>query len=311
MKERHQIAFKLISTHIIPLSGMLLLSFIFRNDGFLLITISQTALLIILFAGYWEFFGVRFKWIFFASAELFIFVSLLNRFISWKTEIPAIFWFALMVIIQMYLLWLFGKIILVVLKNDPASLEIEFPFKHGSYLVTDGGNSKISRMMNYHFHSPVHQKKNTNQSMLYATDIVKIDTKRKLFIALKNEEYLIYNEEIYSPMGGHILKVVNDIDDNLPFSGNYPYNTGNTVVINKGNLYYLLGHLKKGSVVVKPGDIVKSMDFLEMVGNSGMSERPHLHMQLMHCENDNYWSGMGIGLKYKNRGLYKNRLLKA
>ena len=44
------------------------------------------------------------------------------------------------------------------------------------------------------------------------------------------------------------MKVVDGIPDNEPWSGNYPYNTGNTVVIQKDDYYLLLGHLKKDSI---------------------------------------------------------------
>jgi hypothetical protein len=310
MKERNQIMIKLALTHILLLMGTVFLTSIFYKDSFLLISITQSILPIIFFAGYWEFFGIKFKWIFCLSVEIAIFTLLINRLANGKTEFPTTFWFSFLVIIQLYLLWLLGRIFTVILKNDKAYVEIEFPFAQGSYLITDGGNSKISRMMNYHFHSPLHKKKNTNKSMLYATDIVKLDYMRTSFIPLTNEAYSIFNESIYSPMEGLVVKVVNDIDDKMPFSGIYPYNTGNTVVINKDNYYFLIGHLKKGSILVKPGDYVQRKDLLGVAGNSGMSERPHLHMQLMNCDHDNYWQGMGICIEYKSRNLDKNRLVK-
>ena len=108
-------------------------------------------------------------------------------------------------------------------------------------------------------------------------------------------------------MDGTIIKVSNDIDDNQPFSGNYPYNTGNTVVIKNGNYYLLAGHLKKGSICVKEGDSVFRGDLLAQCGNSGMSERPHLHMQLMKSYDQNYWKGTGVNMIYKGKNMYKNR----
>jgi murein DD-endopeptidase MepM/ murein hydrolase activator NlpD len=102
---------------------------------------------------------------------------------------------------------------------------------------------------------------------------------------------------------------VNDIPDNEPWSGNYPYNTGNTVVIQKDNYFLLLGHLKKDSIRVKEGDDVRCGEPIASAGNSGYSERPHLHMQLIKSESPNYWGGTGISIRYKNRNLYKNRPL--
>jgi len=45
-------------------------------------------------------------------------------------------------------------------------------------------------------------------------------------------------------------------------------------------------------------------------GNSGMSERPHIHMQLMKCEGDDYWKGLGISMQFRGKNLYKNRLIR-
>jgi len=103
---------------------------------------------------------------------------------------------------------------------------------------------------------------------------------------------------------------VNDIPDNNPYSGNYPYNTGNTIVIKNADLYLLLGHLKQGSILVNEGDTIKANDLIATAGNSGWTERPHLHMQLIKSQSHNYWKGQGISVLFNNRNLYKNRLIK-
>jgi murein DD-endopeptidase MepM/ murein hydrolase activator NlpD len=107
-----------------------------------------------------------------------------------------------------------------------------------------------------------------------------------------------------------VVRVVNDIEDNIPYSGNYQYNTGNTVVIKNGDYYLLAGHLKKGSITVIPVDTVKAKDNLGESGNSGMSERPHLHMQLIRCDGYDYLKGPGISMQFRGRNFYKNRLIR-
>ena len=146
--------------------------------------------------------------------------------------------------------------------------------------------------------------------MLHATDLVKLSFGKFKFMPLKNEDYPVYNQEIFCPMEGKVIKVINNMDDNEPFSGDYPYNTGNTVVLRNNNYYLLLGHLKKGSIVVREGETVNKNELIGRAGNSGMSERPHLHMQLMRSKDDNYWFGTGISMTYKGRNLYKNRRIK-
>ena len=119
----------------------------------------------------------------------------------------------------------------------------------------------------------------------------------------------MFGEKVYSPMDGVVINVENSIPDNEPFTGNYPYNTGNTVVIQKDNCFLLLGHLKRGSISVSAGDVIKANDLLGMAGNSGWTERPHLHMQLVKSDSDLYWYGTGIEIRYKNINLFKNRLI--
>jgi murein DD-endopeptidase MepM/ murein hydrolase activator NlpD len=71
----------------------------------------------------------------------------------------------------------------------------------------------------------------------------------------------------------------------------------------------LLGHLKLGSIRVKFGDVVSEDEWLAEAGNSGYSERPHIHMQLIESNLENFWKGKGISIQYKGINLFKNRLI--
>lgn len=126
---------------------------------------------------------------------------------------------------------------------------------------------------------------------------------------MANEDYPIYNEPLLCPIEGNVFKVIDGIADNQPFSGHYPYNAGNCVVIKNGTLFFLFGHLKQNSITVKEGDRVNKGQAIAKIGNSGWTERPHLHMQLMTCSDDNYWHGMGKAITYKGLILYKNRII--
>lgn len=311
MNQRTKIAIRLIATHLLLIIALICASAFVKGEAFLVLSISQTILLILYFTGYWEFVGLRFKNIFCVLMEVLILLTL-----AWKLYSPINnehneYLITGFVILQVLSAELLIKIIYVIYMKDKLSVEIKFPFKNGAYLVSDGGNSKICRMMNYHYYSPVHIKNNTNNSMLYATDIVKIDEEGEFrFLPKRNEEYPIFNEKIYSPMDGVIVEAENNIPDNISFAGEFPYNTGNTVVIKKDDYYFLLGNMRQGSVAVMVGDVVKAGDLLGHAGNSGWTERPHVHMQLMKSDTDKYWHGTGVCIQYKNKNLYKNRLIK-
>ena len=64
------------------------------------------------------------------------------------------------------------------------------------------------------------------------------------------------------------------------------------------------------SIVVKEGDKVRANDLIGSAGNSGWTERPHLHMQLINSDSENYWKGIGVSVRFKDMNLYKNRLVK-
>jgi hypothetical protein len=310
MNEKNQALLKLLLSHII-LPGLLLTgSIIFKKINILLTLMTQTFLIIILLSGYWEFFGQKFKWIFFSFMQILIILNIIYIFSAGvHSEVlnpVSVF----LIVIELWLLILLIRIITVIFYHAGDFVGIYFPFRHGVYLITDGGNSRISRLMNYHFHSAIHRKKNTNRSMLYATDIVKTAKGKRKMFPLKNEDYPVFGGNVYCPMEGTVFKTIDNIDDNEPFSGNYPYNTGNTVVVKNKNLYFLLGHLQNGSISVKEGEYVKEGDILAKAGNSGMTERPHIHIQLMRSENENYWKGEGVSIRFRNRNLYKNRIVK-
>ena len=308
--ERTKIIIRLVTTHILLVPALLTLSVFINDDAFLLLSICQSLIVLVFLTGYWEFYGLRFRLIYSVFMECLLLAVLSMKIFSGMTPGISLVLVAVTGIIQAYLLYEIVKIFIVIFGHDKNRSEIIFPFRQGEYLVTDGGNSKKSRLMNYHFYSRVHKKNRTNYSMLFATDIVRTDNQRHRFLPSQNEDYPIFGEKVFSPVSGVVVKVENSINDNTPYSGGYPYNTGNTVVIRNGSRYFLLGHLKKGSVNVKIGDVINANDYLADAGNSGYSERSHIHMQLIESDTENFWKGIGISIGFKNKNLFKNRIIK-
>jgi len=309
MKERTALIVKLLLSHILLLPGLISISVISPRLSIPICMLVQILLLIIFFTGYWEFFGTKFRIFYTFLVELIIIVLIFyNKPLHSSTYVGRIT-FSIFGVILTYLIFQLIKILIVIFVRDKNAIEIDFPLKNGKYLITDGGNSKVSRLMNYHFYSPIHRRKGTNNSMKFATDIVRIDSSKKTFFPLENYDYPIFGDKVYSPISGTIVKIENEIEDNMPYAGNYPYNTGNTIVIKNDNNYLLIGHLKKGSIKVNVGDLVNKNDLIAEAGNSGYSERPHIHMQLIKSRNENYWQGSGVSMKYLGKNLYKNRMI--
>ncbi|MDN5285222.1 MAG: hypothetical protein JWR38_1496 [Mucilaginibacter sp.] len=95
------------------------------------------------------------------------------------------------------------------------------------------------------------------------------------------EHFYCYNKPVLACGDGLVEQVVNHVEDNAIGHINLKENWGNTVVIRHATgLYSKVSHLKKSSIKVKAGDIVKQGDLLGLCGNSGRSPEPHLHFQL-------------------------------
>lgn len=178
MSERIQLMLKVLSTHIVLPIIFMVGSFLLHFNQILLNTIAQTVIAIVYFAGYWEFFGLRFRLFF-----CFVIEAALHSQVFFLRPAGIVYTsnsFILFVlsVIQLYLLLEFIKILIVRFYKMENTIDIAFPFKGGIFLVTDGGNSKVSRLMNCHFHSKVHRQKNTNVSMMFATDIIMLGKNR-------------------------------------------------------------------------------------------------------------------------------------
>ncbi|WP_128978038.1 M23 family metallopeptidase [Streptomyces roseicoloratus] len=78
--------------------------------------------------------------------------------------------------------------------------------------------------------------------------------------------------------------------------------TGNHLVLDLGDgTYAMYGHLRRGSLTVRPGDRVTAGQVLADCGNSGSSSEPHVHFQLMDGPDADTalgvpftWSGVGV-----------------
>jgi hypothetical protein len=201
---------------------------------------------------------------------------------------------------------------------DEAPVNLAFPFKHGTYAVFEGGNGKASSLMNYHYGAAIHQGARTNLSMRYAVDIAKVTpwgNDAAGFLPKHNDKYAIFNQVVYSPCDGEVSEVEDKWLNETPWSGNPPYNVGNHILITANDFGVLMGHLQKGSIMVKTGDRVKKGQPLALAGNSGWTSQPHLHIQAMRkstgggpLATGSFWGWEGIPIFFDGKNPVKNSL---
>lgn len=94
-----------------------------------------------------------------------------------------------------------------------------------------------------------------------------------------NENHYSWDQPIMAPAPGKVVKIVNNLEDHLPYTKNPP-RAGNHVYIDHENgEISLLYHLKKNSIIVKPGDYVSRGQEIGRCGDTGISMFPHLHFE--------------------------------
>lgn len=194
-------------------------------------------------------------------------------------------------------------------------IDLAFPLSQGAYLVTDGGDGARSSLVNYHYGFGRHRASGVNASMRYAIDLVAVGAgggESRGFLPRRNDAYRIWQRPLKSPCDGLVVHVVNDMADNAAFGSCRPYGVGNHVVLRKGNdVYVVLGHLSRGSATSVVGQEVRAGEEIGRVGNSGWTERPHLHMQAMRSVNGDWWHGQPLPMRFDGRFPVRNQVFRS
>jgi hypothetical protein len=127
-----------------------------------------------------------------------------------------------------------------------------------------------------------------SNSQRYALDLVVVDDKGNVAHGDDNikENWLGYGSAIVAPGGGIVVSTENGQPNEMDFDESKLFDpkvmVGNYLVIDHGNgEFSAMGHLKQGSILVKPGDRVKKGQVIAQMGRSGMgSGLIHVHYQL-------------------------------
>jgi murein DD-endopeptidase MepM/ murein hydrolase activator NlpD len=156
------------------------------------------------------------------------------------------------------------------------SVRLRLPFD-GEWLVTSGGGDPSE---NHHVASDI-------TSQVRAVDFSACDESGGLHRGGggRNEDYYSYNQRILAPADGTVLAVIDGVPDNQPGKINPLMPSGNTLIVqHAAREYSAYFHLQARSICVKVGDHVAAGQTLGRCGNSGNTNSPHLHFQLMNSD---------------------------
>lgn len=179
--------------------------------------------------------------------------------------------------------------------------ELIFPFRGPGAVVQGGFNDGGHR----------------NRSGLFAIDALGLTENYAPQVSNedRNEAYAGWGREILAPGDGVVTYARNDIPENTvldvdpdPKVYTMPdgvvVDTGNSVVIDHENgEFSLVAHMQKGSVRVQAGDRVTRGQVIGLLGNSGNSNGPHVHYQLMTGPDRHTADGLPVRFSNINRQL--------
>lgn len=184
--------------------------------------------------------------------------------------------------------------------QQPAgSIDLASPLRDGSFVVGHGGSSPFINA-----HAKVRPQN-------FALDIIGLNhwgSRRTPFSdPAVLENYAIFNAPLYAPCDGRVVLAVDGLDDLIPPATDRKNLAGNHVVISCHDAEIVLAHMKKGSVQVESGQRVNTDTVLGLVGNSGNTSEPHLHM---HAERggegaEQILNGVGVPITIEGRYLVR------
>jgi hypothetical protein len=146
----------------------------------------------------------------------------------------------------------------------------------------------------------------------FASDLVQLDDVMGDVVAGdpdSNRSFFCYGDTLYAVSDGIVIEMQDGKSENhgekkdAPMPAFYDY-AGNYIMLNIGGGHYACyAHCVPNSFFVKTGDLVRRGEPLALLGNSGNSDCPHLHFQLVDAPNFFYSNGVPFVLeKYTKVG---------
>lgn len=253
----------------------------------------------------WLFFGGNWSWLGYYIRYIWMILLVPAIYFSWKNNHALPFSkvlqrrqkismginIVILLVFAMYNVFVFSSFF-----TKDEAIELSSPLKDGTYYVSHGGSNAL---MNYH-HSYEPQQ--------YAMDILKLNrlgTRAKGLYPKQLDKYVIYGDTVYSPCNGEVLETKNDLPNQIPPETNPEQPEGNHVVLACDNTDPVIhiAHMQENSVTVDKGDSVLEGQQIGLVGNSGNTSEPHLHI---HAEKN----GVGIPIHFDDKFLVRNNLIR-
>lgn len=157
-------------------------------------------------------------------------------------------------------------------------VDLRFPLGDGVYYLAAGGSTQL---LNPHLMTLTGDRFAAFRGQSYGVDLVKLGPfglRASGPLPGDPARYAIYGEPVFAPCAGVVVQAEDGAPDMPPPHPDRARMPGNHVLLDCGGVHVLLAHFMRGSVRVTPGSYVTTDTVLGLVGNSGNSNEPHLHI---------------------------------
>ncbi len=188
----------------------------------------------------------------------------------------------------------------VTVRKDLLPVVVGSPVKGPGWVIMETTSPVV-----HHITSQVTISNVTRVPQRYAQDFMYLDPENgTLFSGNEtiSRDYYGFGKELYAVGKGTVVYARDGIPD-IEITTQKPPKSfetalGNGVVIDLGNdKYACYGHMINGSVRVKVGDAVTEGQVIGLMGNTGNSDAPHLHFQVI-TDNPSPLGGEGYPIVY-------------
>ncbi len=182
--------------------------------------------------------------------------------------------------------------------TDQEIIDLAFPLKNGKFIIEQGGDSRLTNLS--------HRYRIPDSHALDIIGLNRFGFRGNKIFSKNVEDYSIYGDTVYSPCDCTVLDTGNGIEDNIPPKMETVHRGGNYVRLKNGDITILLAHLQINSIKVKKGQKLKAGTPIGLVGNTGFSIEPHLHIQAYKKE---IYGRNQVAMRFNNRPLKINDIV--
>lgn len=189
------------------------------------------------------------------------------------------------------------------------AIDLSSPLGPGVYLVANGGS-----VTSVNAHAPLLDQSVTQHRLYWGTaygvDLVALDRwglRADGIMPADPARYVIFGRSVITPCAGEVMAAVDGLPDMQVPQADSAHLAGDHVILRCSGVDILLGHFRKGSLLVRVGQNLEAGDAIAQVGNSGNTSEPHLHINAQQPGTaDAPFSGAPIPVRIDGRYLLRN-----